>query len=112
MIITDEIDFSDYHQPLIVKGFAGIKQGRYEGRIIAVKVTQVEVTGDFEKIKKVSWKDVFVIGALTLTLFPAILQRCCPPVFAVPSEHPEARRHFGWYGARSIRHGVGVDRMR
>ena len=89
-----------------------IKQGRYEGRAVAVKIMKVGVTGDFEKIKQVSCNDAFVIGALTLTLSPEILQRYYLPEFAVPSERPQVRRRFGWYGARSIRHGVGVDRMR
>ena len=72
MIISDGIDFSD-HKPLVRNGFTEIKQGRCEGRAVAVKIMKVEVTGDFEKIKKVGRGDVFVAGALTLRLFPAIL---------------------------------------
>ena len=53
MIITDGIDFSDYHQPLVRNGFIDIKRGRYEGRTVAVRIMKVEVTADFEKIKKV-----------------------------------------------------------
>ena len=71
IIITDEPDFVDGHRSFVANGSAGVEPGWYEDRAVIVKVTRVAVSGDFEKIKKVSRNGAFVVAALTLR--PAIL---------------------------------------
>ena len=79
-----------------------------------MKIMNVEATGNLVKIKKVSWKGVFVLGPLTWRLSPpAILQRCHPSQFAAPpSKRSETCRRFGWYGAGPVRRGTGLDGTR
>jgi hypothetical protein len=61
MIITEKIDYSGSGQLYMSGGFADIKPGKYKGCTVAVKTLRVAVTDDFEKIKKVSGKDVFPV---------------------------------------------------
>ena len=67
MVITDEIDFSAPSQPHTSGGFADIKQGQYRGFTVAVKKLRVAETDNFDKIRRVSGKDVFEADALALS---------------------------------------------
>ena len=73
MLITDELDLPAYHRSFGMGGFSDIRQGQYEDRTVLVKIMRVPVGVHFEKIKKVSRNHVFVTGALTSRLPPAIL---------------------------------------
>ena len=62
MVITDKIDFSTPNQPHTSGGFADIKQGDYKGCNVAVKTLRVRQDDNFDKIRRVSWKEVFAVG--------------------------------------------------
>lgn len=71
MIITENIDISASNQPHTSGGFADIKQGKYQGRNVAVKTLRVAMADDFGKIRKVSRMAVFVVGGMSLRLSPS-----------------------------------------
>ena len=54
MTIKGKIDYSASSQYHTSGGFADIKQGKYRGGMVAVKIMRVAVTDDFVKIRKVS----------------------------------------------------------
>ena len=62
MVITDKIDYSVPGQLWTSGGFADIKPGLYKDCVVAVKSLRVSMKDDFEKIRKVSGKDVFSVG--------------------------------------------------
>ena len=64
MIIKGKIDYSASSQFHTSGGFADIKQGKYAGGTVAVKIMRVAVTDDFVKIRKVSG---FRSGGISLT---------------------------------------------
>ena len=112
MIIRDEIDFSAPSQPHTSGGFADIRQGRYKGFTVAVKKLRVAETDNFDKIRKVSGNEIWLVGYDHTDHFLAIQQRGHPLEFVVPPECPEAPRRSGWHRAVSVRNGVGVDGTR
>ena len=109
MVIRDEIDFSAPSQPHTSGGFADIKQGQYKGHTVAVKKLRVAETDNFDKIRRVSRNEIFVVGCNDTDYFPAIQQRGHPLEFAIPPECSEASRRPGWHRAVSVCDGVGVD---
>ena len=70
MVITDKLDFSTSSQSHMSGGFADIKQGQCKGFTVAVKTLRVRETDNFDKIRRVSWKQVSRLGRTTLR-FPA-----------------------------------------
>ena len=74
MFVTDKINYSVSGQLYTSGGFADIKQGQYGECTVAVKILRVTVADDFEKIRKVSGRDVSpVVQNTAETRFPAIL---------------------------------------
>ena len=71
MVVTDKIDISTSNQPHTSGGFADIKQGHYKGCAVAVKTLRVAMADDFDKIRRVSGKEVFVAGGMTLRQPPS-----------------------------------------
>lgn len=61
MVITDKVEISNSGQPYTSGGFADIKQGRYNRHTVAVKIMRVAASDDFEKIRKVSRRDIFTV---------------------------------------------------
>ena len=112
MVVTDEIDFSTSRQLHAAGGFADIKQGQYKGFDVAVKTLRVGVEDNFDKIRRVSWRQVSRLGGMTLRSPPAILQRGYSLEFAITPERPEACRRSGWHQTVSVRHCIGVDGTR
>ena len=98
MIITEEIAVSD--NVLGTGGFADVRTGTYEGRLVAVKTMRIGEQDSFLKIRKVSIDDIFPAawGCDSDRASPAILQRSCPLEYAVPSEHLETCWRSGRYG--------------
>jgi hypothetical protein len=62
MVITEEIDFSAPNQLHTSGGFADIKPGRYKECTVAVKTMRVAMSDNFDRIRKVGRKLIFVVG--------------------------------------------------
>ena len=109
MVITDEIDFSTSRQLHAAGGFADIKRGQLKGFDVAVKTLRVGVEDNFDKIRRVSSRQVSRLGGMTLRSPPAILQRGYSLEFVIPPEYPEAYRRSEWYRTAPVCHCIGVD---
>ncbi|KAF9789247.1 kinase-like domain-containing protein [Thelephora terrestris] len=65
MVIKDEIEHPDSAQLQTSGGFADIKQGWYDGHMVAVKTMRVAVTDDFDKLRKQFCKEVIIWNSLS-----------------------------------------------
>ena len=61
MVIREQIRTLDSGQSNRSGGFADIKQAEYKGQLIAVKTMKVAGSDNFEKIRRVSGENAFVI---------------------------------------------------
>ena len=73
MVITENIDFSASSQHYTSGGFADIKPGQYKGCTVAVKTLRVAMSDNFDKIRKVSRNETFVVEWDDTEILPAIL---------------------------------------
>jgi len=107
--MAGNIDISD--EILASGGFADLKSGTYEGRLVAVKTARVAAQDDLLGIRKVSIT-VDHPGRGLIRSIPAILQGSRPLEHAVPSEHLETRWGSGGHQETATSHRVGVDGAR
>jgi len=92
-------------------GFADLRLGTYEGRLVAVKTMRIAAQDDLLGIRKVTIT-VDHRGRGLIRSVAAILQGSCPLEHAVPSEYLETRWGSGGHQEAANRHRVGVDGAR
>jgi len=107
--MAGNVDISD--EILAFGGFADLRSGKYEGRLVAIKTMRVAMQDDFLGIRKVG-VTVDHPGHGLIRFVLAILQGSRPLEHAVPSEHLETRWGSGGHEETATRHRVGVDGAR
>jgi len=93
MVITDKIEFSISGQSNALNRYADIKRGRYKGHAVAVKVLRVAMTDNFDEIRRVSRRQVFVVGWGEIDI---VSQQFCKDVILWNSlSHPNVLKLVG-----------------